>query len=262
MTDTSPAFDTELFSQERRKRGLLLGERLTAVARTGSTNDDASKAAELGAEEGSVFVADEQTRGRGRRGHAWVSPPGQNLIFSVLLRPSISVERASALSLVAGLAVRAAAARRVHQSVAIKWPNDVLVGNKKLAGTLVESRMRGADIEAVVIGIGVNVHMVDPPEEIASVATSLALLGDPAPSRETFLAEVLAELESRLKIFGADGLGGLLDELRRHDALLDARVQVGDVHGTAVGIDEQGNLLIRADDGKLHHVSSGTVERL
>lgn len=262
MTATSQTFDTELFSEERRKRGLLFGEHLIAVARTGSTNDDALKAAGLGASEGSVFVADEQTQGRGRRGHAWVSPPGQNLIFSVVLRPNIASERASALSLVAGLAVRAAAARRVQKAVGIKWPNDVLVGDKKLAGILVESRMRGADIEAVVIGIGVNVHMVELPEEIASVATSLALLGDPAPSRETFLAEVLAELESRLRIFEADGLGGLLDEVRRHDTLLDARVQVGEVRGTAVGIDEQGSLVIRSDGGKIHHVSSGTVERL
>lgn len=262
MTATDPTFDTELFSDERRKRGLLLGERLSAVAQTTSTNDDALAAAGEGAPEGSVFVADVQTQGRGRRGHTWTSPPGQNLTFSVLLRPSVPAARASALSLVAGLAVRAAAARRVHEPVAIKWPNDVLVGDKKLAGILVESRMRGADIEAVVVGIGINVHMVELPQELASVATSLALLGDPAPCRETFLAEVLAELESRLTVFKDSGLGGLLDELRLHDALLDARVQVGEVRGTAIGIDEQGNLLIRSDSGELHHVGSGAVERL
>lgn len=262
MTGSYPAFDPEVFSAERRKRGVALGERLTAARETGSTNDDALVAAGQGAPHGSVFVTDAQTKGRGRRGHTWTSPAGQNLTFSVLLRPHLPAEQASALSLVAGLAVRAAAARRVRVPVAIKWPNDVLASGKKLAGILVESRLRGAEIEAVVIGVGVNVHMVDAPAEIASVATSLALLGDEAPSRELFLAEALAELESRLTIFHDVGLGGLLDELRQNDALLDVLVQVGDVRGTAVGIDDRGNLLIRGATGNVHHVGSGTVERL
>src|SRR5262245_37933521 len=187
MNDSTvgPAFDAAAFRHLRTAHGIELGEPLVAVAETTSTNDLALDAADAGARHGALFVADEQTKGRGRHGHTWTSPPGENLTFSVLLRPGTDVAHASGLALVVGLAVRAAAARRVPATrVAIKWPNDVVVGQQKLAGILVESRLRGGAVEALVVGIGINVGMRSLPEEIRTVATSLALLGDPAPNRE------------------------------------------------------------------------------
>lgn len=262
MTLDGVRFDAALFEKARRESGLALGTPLSAVAETGSTNDDALAAATGGAPSGALFVADAQTHGRGRRGHTWTSPAGENLMFSLLLRPEFSPDRASALSLVSGLAVRAAAARRVESPIYIKWPNDIIVGTKKLAGVLVESRLRGADVEAVVIGIGINVHMVDVPDEIASVATSLALLGDPSPSRELLLLDILIELQSRLEVFGGQGLVSLTEELRVHDGLMDVPVRVGDVEGTAMGIAEDGALLVRDLIGRVQRVSAGTVERI
>lgn len=260
MTGIAP-FDTARFAALQKSRGLAFGEPLVHSSETRSTNDDALLAAGRGVPEGAVFVADAQTEGRGRRGRAWVSPPGENLTFSLLLRPPLSAERASALSLVAGLAVRAAAARRVQNPIGIKWPNDVVAGTRKLAGILVESRVRGVDLEAIVIGFGVNVHTVSAPAEIESLFTSLALLGDPAPDRESLLGEILAELEERLSRFYESGLGALLDELRAADALLGSVVEVGEVEGAASGIDEQGALLVRDAAGTVHAVTSGTVVR-
>jgi BirA family biotin operon repressor/biotin-[acetyl-CoA-carboxylase] ligase len=149
----------------------------------------------------------------------------------------------------------------VESPIHIKWPNDVIVGTKKLAGVLVESRLRGTEIEAVVIGVGINVHMIDVPAEIASVATSLALLGDPSPTRELLLVDILAELEARLDSFGDQGLVSLTEELRLHDGLMDVPVRIGDVVGTAAGIAEDGALLVRDKLGRVQQVSAGTVER-
>jgi BirA family biotin operon repressor/biotin-[acetyl-CoA-carboxylase] ligase len=255
-------FDVAAFGALRRATGASLGEPLVAVAETGSTNDDALDAARAGAPHGATYVADAQTRGRGRRGHTWTSPSGENLTFSVVLRPAVPAARVSTLTLVVGLAVRTVAARRVPVPVSVKWPNDVVIGRKKLAGILVESRLSGSAVEAVVVGVGLNVHMRDMPPEIADIATSLVLAGDRAPSREAALAALLVEIETRLIAFERDGLSPLLAELSSHDALLGAEVTVGDVRGVGAGIDADGALLVRTDEGAVVSVTSGTVEWL
>jgi len=258
----APVFDAPAFRHLRSARGIELGEPLVAVGETTSTNDLALDAADAGARHGALFIAEVQSKGRGRHGHTWTSPAGENLTFSVLLRPAIDIARASGLALVVGLAVRAATARRVPAvRVAIKWPNDVVVGIQKIAGILVESRLRGEALEALVAGIGINVGMRSLPEEIRSIATSLALLGDPSPNREAVLADVLAELEPRLDAFREAGLGPLLPELRGHDALAGVRIVAGGVRGTGAGIDADGALLVKDRDGQIHRVTAGSVER-
>ncbi len=255
------SFDRTVFSGLRLGRSQTLGEPLVAVRETGSTNDDAFAAARAGALPGTTFVADIQTRGRGRRGHAWTSPPGENLMFSILLHSDLPAERVSALSLVVGLAVRSVAARRVDARVVVKWPNDVLVGRRKLAGILVETRVGGSVVDAIVVGVGINVRMRELPDDIANVATSLALLGDPAPVREAVLAEFLDDFAARLDVFVATGLSPLVGELRAHDALFGERLIVGDQAGTGAGIDDDGALLLRDDTGAVKRVTSGTVAR-
>jgi BirA family biotin operon repressor/biotin-[acetyl-CoA-carboxylase] ligase len=253
-------FDADVFEARRTELGARLGAPLVSTGETGSTNDDALEAARLGAPSGAVFVADAQRSGRGRRGSTWTSPPGENLTFSVLLRPLLPPERVSAIALVAGLAVRAAVAARVPEAVVIKWPNDVLCSGRKIAGILVESRMDGVTIDAVVVGVGVNVHMRDLPPDIATIATSLALLADPSPSREALLAEVLAGFEDRLRRFEDAGLSPLLSELNAHDGLRGRALKVGDVSGEGGGIGDDGALLVRDARGVVHRVTSGTVE--
>lgn len=259
-------FDAERFDAIRRERGVSWGSPLVHRATTESTNDDALAAAKAGAPEGAVFVADSQTRGRGRRGHRWTSPAGENLLVSLLLRPDLPADRASALTLAVGLAVRDATAASVPSAVAIKWPNDVIAhepdrGWAKLAGILVESQLQAGRTAALVVGIGLNVHMRDLPDPIESIATSLARLGAAAPNRESILVEVLARLEMAYGNYLRGGLSALLDRIRPYDGLLDRQVDVDGAVGIARGIDETGALLVEMA-GERRRIVSGTVRAL
>jgi BirA family transcriptional regulator, biotin operon repressor / biotin---[acetyl-CoA-carboxylase] ligase len=244
---------------------LPLGRPLLLTPATGSTNDDALAAAREGAPHGALFVTEEQRRGRGRRGNTWHSGPGEALLFSLVLRPSLSVERASSLALVAGLAVRAAVANALREAgvraePTVKWPNDVLVAGRKLAGVLVESHVRGETLGAVVVGVGLNVGRLSLPDEVAAHASSLLLLGA-TPAREDLLADVLKELDVRLQGLGSKEipLANLVAELREFDALRGTRVRVGALEGAAIGIDAVGNLELLDAAGVTHKVTSGHV---
>lgn len=254
------AFSATRFEALVRDRQLALGVPVTAVSVTGSTNDDAMAAARAGVAHGATFVADLQTRGRGRRGRTWSSPPGENLTFSVVLRPRLELARVTALPLVVGLAVRDAVAARVALPVELKWPNDVLADRRKLAGILVESQLRGRDLAALVVGVGVNVAMRELPAEIAGVATSLALCGASDLALEPLLADILASLAARCATFETLGLAAFLDELARCDALEGSRVRTEGVEGIARGIDGDGALLVEQDDGEVARVVAGAVE--
>ena len=256
------SFDTELFERGLATRGVRLGRPVSWRAETESTNDDALAAAKSGAPHGALFGAELQSRGRGRRGSAWLSEPAAGLWFSLLLRPELSAEMAPGLSLCAGLAVRQAAAARVTLPVQVKWPNDVLAGGRKLAGILVESHVSGAKIASVVVGIGINVAQTAFPEPIAGIATSLALLSAADASRESLLVDVLASFETLLKQLQTLGMAGISEALRPHDALLGRRLRVETLEGTGAGIDAAGRLLLRTDLGPLEALSAGHVELL
>jgi BirA family biotin operon repressor/biotin-[acetyl-CoA-carboxylase] ligase len=255
------AFDGWLAARLLTERGLGLGLPLTVLPVATSTNDLGLEAARSGAEHGSAFVAEEQTHGRGRQGHGWISRPGENLTFSLLLRMRMAPHRAGGITLVAGLAVREAVAARVAEPVSVKWPNDVMCQKKKLGGILVESLARGRELAAIVVGIGINVAP-ELPSELADSATSLGLLAARELGREQLLVDVLAALEPRLRRFQASGLGELLGELGVHDALRGERVRAGELEGRARGIDATGAFVIVSDDGREHLVRSGSVDRV
>jgi BirA family transcriptional regulator, biotin operon repressor / biotin---[acetyl-CoA-carboxylase] ligase len=255
-------FDSARFESEREARDLTLGRPLSWQSETQSTNDDALAAAKNGAPHGAVFGAESQTRGRGRRGSEWVSTPGAGLWFSLLLRPDLPAELAPGLALCAGLAVREAVAARVAASVAVKWPNDVLAGGRKLAGILVESQIIGAKLGSVIIGIGINVTQTVFPEPLSSIATSLALLSASALDREGLLADVLIDLETSLERLTTRGMADIAEALRPHDALLDRRLRVEGVEGVGAGIDAAGRLLLRRADASVEPLLSGHVELL
>lgn len=253
-------FDTERFLAQFRADKPNLGVPLTYQPVTGSTNDDALVAARSGAPHGSLFVADEQTAGRGRRGNAWLAAPGESLLFSVLLRPQLDLAQVSAITLAVGLALRDAIAPLVAKETQIKWPNDLYVGGKKLAGVLVESQLQGDRLQAVVVGVGLNVATREFPAEIAARATSLALLGAPSLAREPLLRELVAAIDRRVQAYQLRGVAGILHELNAADALRGKRVRVDALSGLGAGLDEQGRLLLLDEAGQTHAVSSGTVE--
>jgi BirA family biotin operon repressor/biotin-[acetyl-CoA-carboxylase] ligase len=245
------------------ERGGALGRPLTATLTTSSTNDDAKRAAKEGAPHGALFIAEEQTAGRGRMGRSWVSPRGENLLFSVVLRPKCAPARVPLLALVAGLCVRDALAKPLGDPrVKVKWPNDVLVDGKKIAGVLVESVVVGSRVDAVIVGIGVNVHTRAFPPELEAIATSVALAlppNAPPPERAVILADVIAGLDRDAEHVAARGLGLVHARLTAADALSGKPVRGERGEGTAEGIDVDGRLMVRDGAGVLHRWVSGEV---
>lgn len=244
-----------------------LGLPLSFSELTRSTNDDAFDAASQGAPDGALFVSDAQTAGRGRRGNAWLSEPGEGLLFSLLLRRTLAAADAALIPLVTGLAVRAAAAELLDAggitgTVSVKWPNDVLADGKKLAGILVESRVRGDAAPVTVIGVGLNVGRLVLPPNVSAEAASLAMLGAFDIEREALLNSVLLGLSRRLATLATRNTteeNAVVAELRRFDALLGRKISVGNVAGVGEGIDDHGCLLIKQADGTLVTVRSGHV---
>ncbi len=166
---------------------------------TGSTNDDALQAARAGAPDGSVYLANEQTAGRGRGNNEWHSAAGDGLYVSVLLRPTIPASRLPLLPLVAGLAAAAAIREVTGLTVDLRWPNDLLVGRRKTGGILVESHMEASSVAFAVVGIGMNVHQRAFAADLATPATSLDLETGATISRQDLFIALLKSLEREVQ---------------------------------------------------------------
>jgi len=237
-----------------------------------STNDRATAEGRAGAAEGLLVTTDEQTAGRGRLGRTWHAPVGENLAFSLLLRPARPPVEIPPLTLMAGAAV-AGALRALGFDARVKWPNDVLLGHgaggvsagrrRKVAGILTEASSLGERIGFVVVGVGLNVNTTQFPAELADKATSLRLArGGEALDRGQVLAAVLAAFEPAYERFCALGPPAAVAAWNEHaDRDLRCRVRVGerDVEGVTDGVSADGALRLRADDGTLHLVVSGEI---
>lgn len=240
-----------------------IGNALIIKEVTDSTNLDIKRAAENGACHGVVAVGEQQTAGKGRRGRSWVSPPGENLYFSMLLCPGFPADKAFMVTPVMALAV-AQAARGIGLEAGIKWPNDVVIHGKKVCGILTELFFKEDGSFYVIIGTGINVNQRSFPEEIQDRATSLCTEKGEAVGREELLAAVLhffAEYFERLERDG--NLSGLKAEYESLLVNLNAPVEVldpkGAWKGVAGGIDDMGELLVRREDGKVEAVYAGEV---
>lgn len=234
---------------------------IVVASSTMSTNDDAKVAASTGAPDGAAFLAETQTAGRGRGGHTWHSPPAENLYLSLVVRPRVPAASIAPITLAIGVAVADVLAGYVGERaiVAVKWPNDVLAGGRKLAGVLVEGQLRGGEISSLIVGLGVNVHATEFPPELAARATSLALLGVASRDRSALAAALILAIEASARRFETERLAGFLAAIARRDALLGQTVEVAGVRGVAVGIDAEGRLLVRTERGDVIAVVSGEV---
>ena len=266
MSRPPPApFDAEAFAGLVRERGLGYGAPFHYASSTGSTNDLAIESARAGGASGSVFFADHQSQGRGRRGKSWLAEPNHNLLVSVLLRPPAGPLPSAALTLAVGLGVRSALATVSATPLRVKWPNDVLVGPRKLAGILCEGQLEGKRLSSVIIGIGINVFRARVPAELAGQIVALEELAPDAElSRERLLADVLQAVEQRVERSSGAGLASLLPEFAEFDALAGERIEVAGptpLVGVARGIDAEGRLLVDSD-GIVVPVHSGTVRVL
>lgn len=256
-----PRMDLEAarIEAELGRLGASPGRPISITHETGSTNDDAKRAAATGAPHGSVFLADAQTAGRGRGGHTWHSPPGENLYLSLILRPSVAPADIAPITLAIGLAVARVVTRCLHGAgrVALKWPNDVFVDGRKLAGVLVEGQLRGDRVTSLVAGIGLNVAARAFPPDLADRATSLALAGAADLDRSHLAAALIAEVACVAEAYDAARLAPMLAEIRALDLLRGRQVEIAEVHGTAAGIDDTGRLLVRDAAGVVHRLTSG-----
>jgi BirA family biotin operon repressor/biotin-[acetyl-CoA-carboxylase] ligase len=257
-------------------RSALIGTRFAGKLRHFQQVDSTStlllQAAASNAPEGTAFLADEQTSGRGRGGHTWHSAPGDGLYLSALVQPPLPLRDALHLSLATGLAAWQAIHETTGISIDIRWPNDLLLGNKKLGGILVETAVEpGLDplLRYAVIGIGINVHHTAFPPDLASLATSLALEADVPVAREPLLIALLRQIDIELmRLEGTSLLNGknLLERFTQYSTWVSGkRVHVpeqGGYTGTTAGLDSRGFLLVQADDGTQRTVLSGGVREL
>jgi BirA family transcriptional regulator, biotin operon repressor / biotin---[acetyl-CoA-carboxylase] ligase len=245
---------------------LRLGPMATRVhwlTSTGSTNDVAARLADAGAAEGTTVVARTQTSGRGRHGHMWLSPVDAGLYVSIVLRPSAST---TLLTLAAGVAIAEAVRTATGLPADIKWPNDIMIGSRKLAGILAEAAAQSGAVQYVILGIGLNLRAAAYPAELAPRITSIEAETTQPADRALLLSEMLAALGERYGDLQSQKFDAILASWRRlAPSLPDARVEwdspSGIRRGRAHDIDADGALLIRVD-GRLERACAGEIRWL
>ncbi len=234
---------------------LLIGNRFGRPYLYSETCESTQELLEPSLPEGAVAVCEEQTAGKGRLGRAWAAPPGTALLCSILLCPPPERKLAQ-LSLVGGVATADAVELALGLSAQIKWPNDVMVNRRKVAGVLAETRDR-----CVVLGIGVNVNQTRDqlPETSNAPPASLRTIDGQQRERAPILVTLLERLEHHYGRWVADGLNGVYDDLGARDFLRGRTVSVEGATGVAVGIDREGRLEIDVDGGERRSIESGEV---
>jgi BirA family transcriptional regulator, biotin operon repressor / biotin---[acetyl-CoA-carboxylase] ligase len=230
-----------------------------------STNVEAKALALKGAPEGTVVVAEAQTAGRGRLGRRWTSPAGKGLLFSVVLRPTLPMNDAHLLTIVAATAAADAIEKHVPARVAIKWPNDLFIGDRKVGGILMEVAGEQDEVDWVVLGIGLNVNteFSELPVALRRTASSLKMVKGELVDRSDVLASLLLGLEEAYKAALRGGFEKALSAFRERDYLLSRTISVetrqGPVIGAAAGIDDRGALLVELPHRRIRSFHSGDV---
>ena len=246
-------------------RGTMFAGRVHHFFRTGSTNAVAMQAAAQGDPEGSVYLAEEQTSGRGRGGHTWESQPSTGIYASMLLRPLLAPADALLLSLVAGLAVSSAIESVTTIRPDLRWPNDVMLGERKFCGILTELNAEVTKVRYAVIGIGINVNHASFPPELGSIATSLRIETGRDWSRVEIAAAMLKSLDREYRAL-CEGYREARESIHRRFEERSSYARGREVHveedggydGITEGLDERGFLLVRTPQG-LRTVLSGGV---
>jgi len=242
-----------------------LGKTIHHLLETGSTNDGARQLAEQGAPEGTLVLAEEQTRGRGRLGRSWLSERGAGIYASILFRPVLKPRDAAVLTLVAAVAGSEAIEHASGLNADIKWPNDLLLSGRKCCGILSEMQAERDDIRYVVVGIGINVNHSLFPEELGQRATSLRIEGKQTYSRVALLCEFLLRFELLYDDLQRGNLATVLQRwVDRSTFAFGKQVTVDlgsgrKLEGQTAGMSESGNLKVKLADGHVEEVISGDI---
>jgi BirA family biotin operon repressor/biotin-[acetyl-CoA-carboxylase] ligase len=241
-----------------------IGHRIVHYFRADSTNNIAAKLAAEGAPHGTVVVAEEQTAGRGRFGRAWYSEKSSGIYASIILRPELSPAAAPAITLMAGVAAHCALTSVTGLAFDIRWPNDLLVGGKKVCGILTEMSAELDRLHSVVLGIGINVNHRDMPSDLKTIATSLRIEAHKTFSRSNLLVALLKELERQYHVLLGEGSAAIARDWAAASSFAEGRrvrVILGTTSYSAVtaGLEPSGALRLRREDGEVVSLVSGEV---
>jgi BirA family biotin operon repressor/biotin-[acetyl-CoA-carboxylase] ligase len=243
----------------------VIGRDLRVFEKTTSTNDVVEKLARDGVREGAVVFAEAQTKGRGRLGRKWVSPARKGLWFSILLRPELRPQMTTQLTVASATALRRAIQLQTGLSPEIKWPNDILLGGKKLAGILTELNAELDRVRYVILGIGVDVNLAagEFPADLRKTATSLRIEAGKPVSRAELAVHVLRELDRDYALICAGQFTKVANEWEAHCSTIgrEVTVQLGArrIRGCVESLDDDGALLLRSEHGHLERITGGDV---
>ncbi len=245
----------------------LLGKQVYHFTRLASTNTTALQLAQEGAVEGTLVLADSQSAGRGQGNRGWHSPPGTGLYLSLILRPDLKLSALCPLTLSVGIAAAQTLARISGIEVQVKWPNDLILRDKKVGGILLEAASQEEQVKHLIIGMGININQdtQEFPPELQGRATSLQAETGMTFERSKVLEQLLIELEETYFLFLRQGLKPLIPRFNQLDYLNGEGVRVntpsGLLQGEAAGIDETGDLLLRLPGAnKLKRIISGSAQ--
>ncbi|MFN7140289.1 MAG: biotin--[acetyl-CoA-carboxylase] ligase [Limisphaerales bacterium] len=243
----------------------VVGREIRVFQETTSTNDVVERLARDGVKEGMVVFAESQTKGRGRLGRKWVSPPGKGLWFSVLLRPNFHPLFTTQLTVASATALIRAIRQQTNVQAEIKWPNDILIRGKKVCGVLTELSAELDHVKYVILGIGVDVNLEasDFPPEVQHIATSLRAESKQVIDRAELAAAILRELDRDYARICAGRFEQVAEEWQQQCSTIgnNVAIHVGDrvVHGRAEALDTDGALLLRTQHGHLERIIGGDV---
>ena len=251
--------------QSRQRNGQLIGNAIRVLPQTTSTNDEASRAALEGHPEGLVIFAESQSAGRGRMGRRWSSPAGRGLWFSVLLRPSLAPSECTQLTAASANALVRAIQSTTGITPEIKWPNDLLIKGKKIAGILTEMSAELEHVRSVILGIGIDATQTasEFPADLRNIATSLKLATGKIVSRADLAEAVLRELDREYARIVAGQFAAVAEEWGSRCSTLGKQVTIDmgarRVRGRAEALDENGALLLRTEHGRIERIIGGEV---
>ena len=242
-----------------------IGSEVLFLPEIDSTNNLAKKHSKNNAQEGLVIIAESQTGGRGRMGRSWHSPPETGIYLSILLKPNLKPDHLSFITLLAGVSAISTINEISHQRANLKWPNDILINDKKVCGLLCEMTQEKGSSFSVVIGIGINVNQLPEqfPKDLKKTATSLRIVNGSPINRLTVIQSLLTTLDREYRFFLAEGGHSVIKKWKLNTDLFGKKVSVkrGSViiTGTAMNLDELGRLVLRRDNGHAEVIDSGEV---
>jgi len=245
-------------------KGTIFSKSIISYQELPSTMDTASELAEEGAAEGTLVIANAQTKGRGRLGRSWESPEGKGIYLSIILRPNIPLNEIGLITLMSGVAIVRAIRKISGLEAAIKWPNDIIIKDKKVAGILTELKAEVDKVKFVVIGVGLNVN--SDAKSLPDKAGSLKELTNKKFSRVEVLSAIIKELDKLYQQFINKEYDAIITESKNYSTTLGCRVKVktyqDKIEGQAIDIDSTGALILRLDSGINQVIHAGDVTKV